>query len=198
MGTGSKFVGLTAQCRNQIKVEIYVGKPVHQFQLLLVYSFPHAGFRIVESDPHEQGAIDPFSQDMANLRNSAEILAKRSFQAVSDQYIRHFGVSTLSCILRERFGSPISYRTTPRESPGCVHSFIQSEKSGTSLAQALKVYADALRTRRRLRAEAAVGKAGIKMLFPIVIFIVPVLFVITLAPGMLSVLRDLKMLGGGR
>jgi pilus assembly protein TadC len=43
-----------------------------------------------------------------------------------------------------------------------------------------------------------VGKAGIKMLFPIVIFILPVLFVITLVPGMLSVLRDLKMLGAGR
>ncbi len=41
------------------------------------------------------------------------------------------------------------------------------------------------------------GKAGIKMLFPIVIFILPVLFVITLVPGMLSVLHDLKMLGGG-
>ncbi len=75
---------------------------------------------------------------------------------------------------------------------------IQSEKFGTSLAQALKVYADALRTRRRLRAEAAVGKAGIKMLFPIVIFILPVLFVITLVPGMLSVLQNLKLLGGGR
>jgi tight adherence protein C len=75
---------------------------------------------------------------------------------------------------------------------------IQSEKFGTSLSQALKVYADALRTRRRLRAEAAVGKAGIKMLFPIVIFILPVLFVITLVPGMLSVLKDLKLLGGGR
>jgi len=75
---------------------------------------------------------------------------------------------------------------------------IQSEKFGTSLAQALKVYADALRTRRRLRADAAVGKAGIKMLFPIVVFILPVLFVITLVPGMLSVMKDLKLLGGGR
>jgi tight adherence protein C len=75
---------------------------------------------------------------------------------------------------------------------------VQSEKFGTSLAQALKVYAEALRTRRRLRAEAAVGKAGIKMLFPIVVFILPVLFVITLVPGMLSVLKDLKTLGGGR
>ena len=72
------------------------------------------------------------------------------------------------------------------------------EKFGTSLAQALKVYADALRTRRRLRAEAAVGKAGIKMLFPIVVFILPVLFVITLVPGLLSVLKDLKMLGAAR
>jgi tight adherence protein C len=72
---------------------------------------------------------------------------------------------------------------------------IQSERFGTSLSMALKVYADALRMRRRLRAEEAVGKAGIKMLFPIVIFILPVLFVITLVPGMLSVLHDLKLLG---
>ncbi|MFB3826687.1 MAG: type II secretion system F family protein [Bryobacteraceae bacterium] len=71
---------------------------------------------------------------------------------------------------------------------------VQSERFGTSLSQALKVYADALRTRRRLRAEAAVGKAGIKMLFPIVVFILPVLFVITLVPGLLSVLKDLKTL----
>ncbi|HTS30692.1 MAG TPA: type II secretion system F family protein [Bryobacteraceae bacterium] len=76
---------------------------------------------------------------------------------------------------------------------------VQSEKFGTSLAQALKVYADALRNRRRLRAEEAVGKAGIKMLFPIVIFIMPALFIITLVPGMLNVLRDIRMLAtGGR
>jgi tight adherence protein C len=69
---------------------------------------------------------------------------------------------------------------------------IQSERFGTSLSNALKVYADALRTRRKLRAEAAVGKAGIKMLFPIVLFILPALFVVTLVPGLLSVLRDLS------
>ena len=69
---------------------------------------------------------------------------------------------------------------------------VQSERFGTSLSQALKVYSDALRTRRRLRAEASIGKAGIKMLFPIVLFILPVLFVITLVPGVLSVLRDLR------
>ncbi len=55
-----------------------------------------------------------------------------------------------------------------------------------------------LRDRRRLRAEAAVGKAGIKMLFPIVIFILPVLFVITLVPGMITALRSLAVLSGGK
>jgi len=89
-------------------------------------------------------------------------------------------------------------RTGVEDIKSLAAMIVQSEKFGTSLAQALKVYADALRTRRRLRAEAAVGKAGIKMLFPIVIFILPVLFIITLVPGMLSVLRDLKMLGGPR
>jgi len=72
---------------------------------------------------------------------------------------------------------------------------IQSERFGTSLSQALKVYADGLRMRRRLRAETAVAKAGIKMLFPIVLFILPVLFVITLVPGLLSVLHNLASLG---
>jgi tight adherence protein C len=69
---------------------------------------------------------------------------------------------------------------------------VQSEKFGTSLSQALKVYAEALRTRRRLRAEAAIGKAGIKMLVPIVLFILPALFVVTLVPALLSAFRDLR------
>lgn len=76
---------------------------------------------------------------------------------------------------------------------------VQSERFGTSLAQALKVYSDALRTRRRLRAEAAVAKAGIKMLFPIILFILPALFVVVLVPGVLSVLHDLRQgIGAGR
>jgi tight adherence protein C len=85
-------------------------------------------------------------------------------------------------------------RTGVEDIKSLAAMIVQSERFGTSLAQALKVYAEALRTRRRLRAEAAVGKAGIKMLFPIVVFILPVLFVITLVPGLLSVLKDLKTL----
>lgn len=99
---------------------------------------------------------------------------------------------------RSKAFSQLVRRTGIEDIKSLSAMIIQSERFGTSLSQALKVYADALRTRRRLRAEAAVGKAGIKMLFPIVIFILPVLFVITLVPGMLSVLHDLQLLRGGK
>jgi tight adherence protein C len=63
---------------------------------------------------------------------------------------------------------------------------VQSERFGTSLSQALKVYSESLRLRRRLRAEASIGRAGIKMLFATVLLIFPVFFVITLVPSILS------------
>jgi tight adherence protein C len=76
---------------------------------------------------------------------------------------------------------------------------IQSEKFGTSLSHALKTYADGLRKRRRRRAQETIAKAGIKMLFPIVIFVLPSLFLITLGPGLISVLRSLSGgIGGPR
>ena len=72
---------------------------------------------------------------------------------------------------------------------------IQSERFGTSLSQALKVYADALRMRRRLRAEATVGKAGIKMLFPVVLFILPALFIVIMGPALVQVIQEFGKIG---
>jgi len=83
-------------------------------------------------------------------------------------------------------------RTGVEDVKSLAAMIVQSERFGTSLAQALKVYAEALRTKRRLRAEAAVGKAGLKITFAIVIFILPALFVVALVPGVLSALRDLR------
>jgi tight adherence protein C len=96
---------------------------------------------------------------------------------------------------RSKAFSAMARRTGIEDIKALSAMIIQSERFGTSLSQALKVYADGLRMRRRLRAETAVAKAGIKMLFPIIIFILPVLFVITLVPGMLTVLHNLELLG---
>jgi tight adherence protein C len=70
----------------------------------------------------------------------------------------------------------------------------QTERFGTSLSQALRIYADSLRSKRRLDIEATINKAAVKMVFPIVLFILPALFVVILAPGVISILRDLQLL----
>jgi tight adherence protein C len=93
---------------------------------------------------------------------------------------------------RSRAFNALVRRTGIEDLKGLAAMIIQSERFGTSLSQALKVYAEGLRGRRRLRAEASIAKAGIKMLFPIIIFIFPVLFAITLGPAMISVLRSLS------
>ncbi len=64
---------------------------------------------------------------------------------------------------------------------------IQTERFGTSLAQALRVHADSLRTARRQMAEEAAAKISIKMLFPLVFFIFPALLVVILGPGIIRI-----------
>jgi tight adherence protein C len=71
---------------------------------------------------------------------------------------------------------------------------VQAERFGTGLSQALRIYADSLRTKRRLEIEATINKAAVKMVFPIVLFILPALFVVILAPGIISILGDLQLL----
>jgi tight adherence protein C len=127
--------------------------------------------------------------DQAMMRVSEEM------QFIYPELANEFGTVVMQVKAGQERGKAFNSlvrRTGIEDIKSLAAMIIQSERFGTSLSQALKVYADALRTRRRLRAEAAVGKAGIKMLFPIVIFILPVLFVIALVPGLLSVLRDLK------
>ena len=72
---------------------------------------------------------------------------------------------------------------------------VQAERFGTGLSQALRIYADSVRMKRRLEIEATINKAAVKMVFPIVLFILPALFVVILAPGIISILRDLQLLG---
>ena len=73
---------------------------------------------------------------------------------------------------------------------------VQAERFGTGLSQALRIYADSVRTKRRLEIETKINKAAVKMVFPIVMFILPALFVVILVPGILSIISDLQGLRG--
>jgi tight adherence protein C len=63
---------------------------------------------------------------------------------------------------------------------------VQSEKLGTGLTEALRIYAAELRTRRRQRAQEQANKAAVKLLFPLVFFIFPTMFLVILGPAMMK------------
>ena len=72
-----------------------------------------------------------------------------------------------------------------------VGTLIQTDRFGTSIAQALRVHSDSLRTARRQRAEEQAAKTTIKMVPPLVLFIlVPFLFV-TIGPALIQAYRSL-------
>ncbi len=73
-----------------------------------------------------------------------------------------------------------------------VAVMVQSDRFGTSVAQALRTHAESLRVRRRQRAEEAARKAPVKLVFPLVFCIFPELLVVILAPGMLALFRALS------
>jgi tight adherence protein C len=71
---------------------------------------------------------------------------------------------------------------------------IQTDRFGTSIATALRVHADTMRTKRRQRAEEAAAKTTIKLVFPLVLFIFPAMFVVILGPAVLHILEQMKEL----
>ena len=72
-----------------------------------------------------------------------------------------------------------------------VGTLIQTDRFGTSVAQALRVHSDSLRTERRQRAEEQAAKTTIKMVPPLVIFVLPSIIFVTIGPAVISLIRQL-------
>ena len=68
-------------------------------------------------------------------------------------------------------------------------AIIQAERLGTSMANTLAIQAENMRERRRQAAKAEALRAPVKILFPLVLFIFPALFVIVLLPSVLSLMK---------
>ncbi len=67
-----------------------------------------------------------------------------------------------------------------------VGMLVQTERFGTPIANSLGQFADGLRLRRRQEAEEVAAKTGAKLLFPLVFFIFPSIFVVTVGPAILN------------
>jgi tight adherence protein C len=64
-----------------------------------------------------------------------------------------------------------------------VAVLVQSEQLGTSVAKTLRIHSDTIRTQRRQEVEEKAAKTSVKLVFPLVFFIFPSLFVVTLGPA---------------
>ena len=100
-----------------------------------------------------------------------------------------------------RMGSPraralqaVSKRCDVEDMYLFITSVIQAERLGTSMGKTLVNQADNMRERRRQRAKAAALKAPIKMLFPLVLFIFPAMFVVILVPPIFSIIEKMGVL----
>ncbi|MFO0794278.1 MAG: type II secretion system F family protein [Candidatus Brocadiaceae bacterium] len=80
-------------------------------------------------------------------------------------------------------------RTELEEINNMVTLLIQTDKFGTSIAQALRAHSDFMRIQRQQRAEEKAAKLAVKLLFPMILFIFPSLFIVILGPALIQVFR---------
>ncbi len=99
---------------------------------------------------------------------------------------------------RERALRNLAARAGIEEVDTWVAIMIQAERFGTSIAAALRVHSEMLRTKRRQRAEEAAAKIALKLLFPLIFCIFPSLMLVLLGPAFIQIYRVLlPTMGGG-
>ncbi len=79
-------------------------------------------------------------------------------------------------------------RTGVEDLRSFVQMLIQADRFGTSIGRAVRAYSEALRIKRRQRAEQNAQKAAVKLLFPLTCFLFPTLFIIILGPAVIRMI----------
>jgi tight adherence protein C len=94
---------------------------------------------------------------------------------------------------REEALRNLAERTGVDDIRSFVALLVQADRYGSSIARAVRVFSESLRTKRRQRAEQASQKATLKLLFPLTAFLFPVIIIVILAPAALNLI---DLLGG--
>ena len=141
----------------------------------------------------------PDALDLLVLCVEAGLGLDAAFRRVSEEVEGPFA-EEVSRMLREvSLGKPrrealeeMAARAQIAEVGVVVNAVIQSEQVGTSLANTLRAQSQLLRLRRRQRAEQLARQASVKMAFPLVICLMPSLFIIVLGPVVLNLIKVLS------
>ncbi|PHS16951.1 MAG: secretion protein [Blastopirellula sp.] len=132
--------------------------------------------------------------DQAMRRVSEEM--KKTYRVIAEE----FGLCNFQLQVG-RARSEVLHELGERTGVDDLHSLasilIQADKFGSSIAQALRVQSDSMRTKRRQIAEEKAAKTAVKMIFPLVFFIFPGIFVVLVGPAAITVVNEmLPMMAG--
>ena len=118
--------------------------------------------------------------DQAMRKVSEEM--KKSFPTIAEE----FGLANLQIQMgrqRNDVLHELGIRSGVADLRALAGVLIQADKFGSSIAQALRVQSDSMRTKRRQMAEEKAAKTAVKLIFPLVIFIFPGIFVVLVGPA---------------
>jgi tight adherence protein C len=126
--------------------------------------------------------------------NAAMLKVSSELKEVHPEICEEFELANLEIrVGRERDVAlrNLAERTGVDDLHSLVAMLIQTDRFGTSIARAVRVFSDSLRTKRRQRAEQAAQKAAVKLLFPLACFLFPTLFIAILGPAALQLMDTL-------
>lgn len=115
---------------------------------------------------------------------------KRAHPALSDE-LNLLALELRTGVTRQAALRNLAHRTDLEEVRNLVAILVQTDRFGTSIGQALRVHADSMRTTRRLKAEELAAKLPVKLLLPLIFFIFPSMFIVTIGPACIRLVRVL-------
>lgn len=121
---------------------------------------------------------------------------KKTYKVISEE----FGLSNMQLQMgraRTEVLHDLGARTGVDDLKALAAILIQADKFGSSVAQALRVQSDSMRTRRRQLAEEKAAKTAVKLIFPLVLFIFPAIFVVLVGPAAITMVNELFPTMGG-
>ncbi len=129
------------------------------------------------------------SFDQALSKVASEIKLKSE---VVSQELELVLMEVRSGFSRERALRNLALRTGVEEIDGLATMVIQSERFGTSIGDALRVHADTSRTKRRQKAEETASKIALKLLFPLILCLLPAIFIVLMVPSIMQIKEALS------
>ena len=121
---------------------------------------------------------------------------KRTYRILSDE----FALSNFQLQMgrpRPEVLHELGMRTGVGDLRSLAAVLIQADRFGSSVAQALRTQSDSMRIRRRQLAEEKAAKTAVQLIFPLVLFIFPGIFVILVGPAAITMVRQLFPMMGG-